>query len=254
MMPVIPTDEWMDQTFDDPVELLERTKRGEGEAAAFYAYLRKQGMYRPSRQMEERFNELKSDNLWKRLSVFEKRYKRKWKGPDIPIYLFPLEPKRGLFREPAKKSGVCFFDEMFLFLQKLEDHKEYEALFVHEYHHCTRMKKLAGKEEEYTLLDSVIFEGLAENAVREYCGVDYAAPWTRKYTEKELSGWFKEWIEPHADLTRKSPLHDELLHGKRHYPELLGYAIGYRLVRSFAEKNGMNSVMMLGLPSETFLK
>ncbi|WP_370294364.1 DUF2268 domain-containing protein [Rossellomorea marisflavi] len=253
-MSVVPTDVWLQESFDDPVDMLGRTKRGKGEGEAFYAYLRKQGMYRPTRQMKERFNELKDAGLWGKVSSFEKKYKRKWKGPDVPIYLFPIESRAGLFRSSTKKSGICFPDEIFLFLQTLENEKEYESLFVHEYHHCTRMKRLGKKEEEYTLLDSIVFEGLAENAVREYCGVEYVAPWTRKYSEGDLSEWYGEWIKPNLDLTRKDALHDELLHGKGKYPDLLGYAAGYQIIRAFVEKNGLNSVKAMGIPSSEFLK
>ncbi len=66
---------------------------------------------------------------------------------------------------------------MFLFLTPLEDEKELEALIIHEYHHVCRMNKITKPIQEYTLLDSMVMEGLAEYTVENYCGKNYNAKW-----------------------------------------------------------------------------
>ena len=116
-----------------------------------------------------------------------------------------------------------------------------------------RMKKLSKKEDQYTLLDSIIFEGLAENAVREYCGEKYVAPWTKAYEEAELSRFYDKWIEPNLDVKRRSPLHDQLLLGQKSYPNMLGYSSGYRLVQNYLKNQDTSTISLFGKPSSIFL-
>lgn len=73
---------------------------------------------------------------------------------------------------------------------------EIRALLVHEYNHVCRLAKNDKQEENYILLDSIILEGLAENAVRELVGEEYLAKWTSYYTEGQLNQmWKKSFIK-----------------------------------------------------------
>ncbi|MBN8192457.1 hypothetical protein JI667_09865 [Bacillus sp. NTK074B] len=250
---VVPTDDWLAEWIDNPLDLLKKTKNGREDQQSFYQYLMKHGMYRSPRLASDTYEKMKEKKLWERFALFEKKYKRKWNGPSVPIYLFPVQEKRGMFQSSMKKSGVCFKDEIFFFVTDQEDPKEYEALFVHEYHHCVRMKRLNKKDEEYTLLDSIIFEGLAENAVKEYCGEKYVAPWTKVYEQKELSKYYEKWIQPNLDIKRSNPLHDQLLLGQKAYPKMLGYASGYKLVDQYGKKRVSSTNTLMGVPSSTFI-
>lgn len=250
---VAPTDVWLEDLISKPLELLKKTINGKEDQQSFYHYLMKHGMYRSAQHAGDIFEKLKEKDIWARFSLYEKKYRRKWNGPSVPIYLFPVQEKRGMFQSSMKKSGVCFKDEIFFFITDQEDPKEYEALFVHEYHHCVRMKKLSKKEDQYTLLDSIIFEGLAENAVREYCGEKYVAPWTKAYEEAELSRFYDKWIEPNLDVKRRSPLHDQLLLGQKSYPNMLGYSSGYRLVQNYLKNQDTSTISLFGKPSSIFL-
>ncbi|MDX8346312.1 DUF2268 domain-containing protein [Rossellomorea sp. YZS02] len=252
-MAVVPTDNWLAEWIDNPLDLLKKTKNGKDDQQSFYQYLMKHGMYRSSRLASDTYEKMKEKKLWDRFALFEQKYKRKWNGPSVPIYLFPVQEKRGMFQSSMKKSGVCFKDEIFFFVTDQEDPKEYEALFVHEYHHCVRMKRLNKKDAEYTLLDSIIFEGLAENAVKEFCGEKYVAPWTKEYEEKELAKYYEKWIQPNLDIKRSSPLHDQLLLGQKAYPKMLGYASGYRLVNQYGMKRDSSTNTLMGVPSSTFV-
>jgi uncharacterized protein YjaZ len=250
---VVPTDDWLAEWIDNPLDFLKKTKNGKDDQQSFYQYLTKHGMYRSARLAGDIYEKMKEKKLWERFALFEKKYKRKWNGPSVPIYLFPVQEKRGMFQSSMKKSGVCFKDEIFFFVTDQEDPKEYEALFVHEYHHCVRMKRLSKKEDHYTLLDSIIFEGLAENAVKEYCGEKYVAPWTKAYDEQELSRYYEKWIEPNLEVKRSSPLHDQLLLGQKSFPKMLGYSSGYRLVEHFLKKQDSSTLSLIGEPSSVFL-
>ncbi|WP_064092251.1 DUF2268 domain-containing protein [Rossellomorea aquimaris] len=253
-MTVAPTDEWLEQLLNKPLELLKKTRKGKDDEESFYHYLQKHGMYRPSSHAEKIYKYMKEKQLWKQFSSYEKRYRKKWNGPNVPIYLFPVQERKGIFQPSMKKSGVCFKEEIFFFLSQQENLKEYESLFVHEYHHCVRMSLLNKKDSQYSLLDSIVFEGLAENAVREYCGDEYVASWVNAYSEDEISKYFKKWIEPNLDLNRNSPQHDYLLLGQKSYPKMLGYAAGYYLVQSYLKKKKATTLQLLGKPSKLFYK
>ncbi|BCB03032.1 DUF2268 domain-containing protein [Bacillus sp. KH172YL63] len=252
-MAVAPTDHWLENGIDKPLELLKKTINGKDDQQSFYQYLMKHGMYRSSRHAEDIYEKMKEMKLWERFSLYEKKYKRKWNGPSVPIYLFPVQERRGMFQSSMKKSGVCFKDEIFFFLTEQEDPKEYEALFVHEYHHCVRMKRLNKKDSQYTLLDSIIFEGLAEYAVKEYCGENYMAPWTKAYSEDEMTEYHKKWIQPNLEVKRRDPLHDQLLLGQKGYPKMLGYAAGMRLVEKSLLKEKVPTLRLIDKPSASFL-
>ncbi|WP_171050839.1 DUF2268 domain-containing putative Zn-dependent protease [Bacillus sp. BHET2] len=252
-MTVVPTNEWLGDLIDKPLELLKKTINGKDDQQSFYEYLMKHGMYRSVQHAEDIYKKMKENNLWARFSLYEKKYRRKWNGPSVPIYLFPVQEKRGMFQSSMKKSGVCFKNEIFFFVTDQQDTKEYEALFVHEYHHCVRMKLLNKQDSQYTLLDSIIFEGLAEYAVKEYCGEKYMAPWTKTYGEKEMSGYHEKWIQPNLDVKRSNPLHDHLLLGQKSYPTMLGYAAGFRLVQNHLKKQDLSTLRLIGKPSSSFI-
>jgi uncharacterized protein YjaZ len=251
---IAPTDEWLEDSLDHPLNYLKKTKQGNSDdSESLYRYLMKHGMYRPSAGAKMIYKAMKKNKLWDLFVKIEKVYKKRWNGPDVPVYLLPVQEKRGLFQSSMKKSGVCFKDEIYLFVTEQEDLKEYEALFVHEYHHCVRMDRMKKKDEEYTLLDSIMFEGLAEQAVREYCGYEYVASWTKAYDDKELSNYYEKWIEPNLEITRSNPLHDQLLLGQKGYPKMLGYAAGYYLAEKARKNNKCVTKLFFGKPSSYFL-
>ncbi len=250
---IVDTDRWLEESLNEPLELLKKTKKGKEDEISFYRYLQKHGMYRPSSNAVEIYKQMKERNVWKKFKEFENTYKKRWNGPNVPIYLFPVQERRGLFQPSIKKSGVCFKEEIYLFLTEQKDYKEYEALFVHEYHHCTRMALLNRKDEQYSLLDSIVFEGLAEHAVREYCGEKYVSSWVNSYEDKDMESYIKRWIKPNLDIRSSNPHHDQLLLGQKSYPKMLGYAAGYYLIKMILKKKKLSTVHLLGKPSTFFL-
>jgi uncharacterized protein YjaZ len=253
MVTIAPTREWLTESMDDPLEFLNKTKQGKKDTESLYRYLIKHGMYRPSPAARMIFQSMKEKEIWDFFTKLEKKYRSKWKGPNVPVYLLPIHENRGWFQSSLKKSGVCFKDEIYLFLKDVEDKKEYEALFAHEYHHCVRMAKLNKNDEDYTLLDSIVFEGLAEYAVKEYCGEKYVASWTTAYERETMSQYFRKWIKPNLKITRINPLHDQLLLGQKNFPKMLGYAAGYYLVEQLSERKKAPTIGLIGKPSAYFL-
>jgi uncharacterized protein YjaZ len=85
-----------------------------------------------------------------------------------------------------------------------------------------------------SLLDSIIFEGLAEHFRRQVVG-GKRAPWTKVVSQKECKIYFSELKKR---LNSKShQLYEEVFFGKSNYPFWFGYSLGYNIVRSFFQKN-----------------
>lgn len=226
------TDQWIEEDFYDPKKICCAMlgNATEEEGLELYEYLTSFGMYAPNERTKSLFLQLKAEDAWSEVEGFFSNYKRVWKGPDIPIYIFPMQ-NRSIFMK-NKKSGVSFKDKMFLFLSPTEDKKDLESLFIHEYHHVCRLNQLNKQLEDYTLLDSIVMEGLAEYAVTNYCGKDYNAKGVLAYTDEKLLYYWENYFKKYNQVKKKERIHDTLLYGKKGFPELIGYAIGYWLIQS----------------------
>ncbi|MCM3570002.1 DUF2268 domain-containing protein [Neobacillus mesonae] len=256
-MGIIRTDEWLKKDFDHPVKICEKLLpyfKGEN-SSEIYNQLIKFGMYRPSWRTKQNKELMIKDKAWEQVEKIFSKYKDKWAGPDIPVFLFPLEQKGGLFfrREERNKAGVSFPDKMFLFLSHYDDPKELEALIVHEYHHVCRLKSLNRKMEDYTLLDSIIIEGLAEYAVLKHCGEEYLANWCHIYTEREMSLFWSRFLKEKLGKKKNERIHDELLYGGGRVPLLLGYAAGYNIVNKFYQTESYSTKLTFNIPATRFI-
>jgi uncharacterized protein YjaZ len=254
---IIQTNEWLKEAFERPNDICKKLIpyfKGQNEKV-IYQELMKYGLYRPSRASQAYLNYMLEDELWKKAERIFHKYKTKWLGPDIPVFLFPLAQTGGFFlRQTTTKSGVSYPDKMFLFVSKLDDEKELEALFVHEYHHVCRLSKQKKKMDEYSLLDSIIIEGLAEYAVLKNCGPDYLAKWCGMYSDREISNLWSRYVDKHLNIKKNERLHDEILYGSGRIPNLLGYAAGFNIVEKYFRKNNYSAKLSFVIPSEKILR
>lgn len=256
-MGIIRTDEWLKKDFNRPDKICERLVpyfKGQ-KANEIYSQLLKFGMYRPSWRTQKNLDSMFDDNAWEQVEKLFFKYKNKWSGPDIPVFLFPLEQKGGFFfrQDERNKAGVSFPDKMFLFLSHYDDPMELEALIVHEYHHVCRLRSLNKKMEDYTLMDSIIIEGLAEYAVLRNCGKEYLASWCNIYTEKEMSFFWHRLLKEQLDKKKNDRVHDELLYGGGRIPSLLGYAAGYNIVKKFYHTENYSTKLSFSIPASKFI-
>ncbi|MBT2689039.1 hypothetical protein J7I93_12670 [Bacillus sp. ISL-47] len=210
-------------------------------------------MYKPDRNSQNTFRELREKDAWRLVEKIYLKYKHKWAGPDIDVYIFPAAAG-GLFSRKAGKSGVSFKNMLFLFLTPDLDEKELEALFVHEYHHSCRINSQRKSLEEYTLLDSIILEGLAEHSVEMYVGKEYRGKWCTLYSNEEIRHLWEKVLKDHLKMRKEERLHQKLLYGESPYPELLGYAVGYEIIREYREKKSFSTKLSFIAPSEYFVK
>ena len=81
-----------------------------------------------------------------------------------------------------------------------------------------------------TLLDSLILEGLAEDAVKDLYGERWIAPWLQSYSEKELLALW----EHHFYRIYNSKESNNIIHFYTGaLPPWIGYCIGYKIVQSY---------------------
>lgn len=255
-MGVVATDKWLDKYYDQPEKMCKMAKPEVKDEHDFYRYLTQFGMYRPSRNGLRMVEGLKEKEVWKQLDIIYKKYRKKWNGSKVDIYVFPINKANRFFMRQLKgRSGLSFSDKIFLFISDQLEEKDLEALFVHEYHHATRMTYYKKQPEDYTLLDSVIFEGFAEVAVLNNCGKAYTAYWTDFYSENQLKKYIEELYLPNFDITRKNVRHDELLFGgKNRIPTMLGYAVGYEISKRFIQSNQITILDTFTISSKDVLE
>jgi uncharacterized protein YjaZ len=255
-MGIIRTDQWLEKEFNQPVKVCERLtpyfKDQKGNEV--YQQLLQFGMYKPSRASLDAFNKMVNNQAWSKVDKVYKLYVEKWSGPKVPVFIFPIKQNGGLFRKADRnKSGVSFSDKMFLFLSPEVDMDETEALFVHEYHHVCRLNKLKKNIREYTLLDSIIIEGLAEYAVLKNCGKQYLAEWCSMYSKIEIDMFWERFLKDYLSVKKKERLHDELLYGNGRFPKLAGYAAGFSIVQEYYQTHPYSVKRSFTIPAENLI-
>ncbi|WP_068985002.1 MULTISPECIES: DUF2268 domain-containing protein [Lysinibacillus] len=247
-MSVIPTDEWLNELIENQRQnhsrnfneiqcyilcsrLVEIFNGGYPEELQFE--LQQQGLFQPHEKID--IKKLKEQNVWE---VVQKEFiylKKRWSGPNIPIYIFPITQEQTM----TNKNGVAYPNALFLFIGELEK-EELKALFAHEYNHVCRLQFLNKTLDEVSLLDSLILEGLAECAVEEIYGDKWLAPWLSYYSlDKMLKIWKKRFL-PKINIQGLDN-HIEFLYGGK-LPKWIGYCIGYEIVRSYIKNFSSNKL------------
>lgn len=249
-MSVVSTDKWLDKLYWQPLEICERLQanfESNVTAEEIYMYLCLHGMCRkPMRKMQQQLEKWKRENIWGFVHKEEQKLKKLWNGPDIPIFIFPADTNNiRIMRDQNGKSGVAFKDKLFLFLPEYNNENEIRALLTHEYNHVCRLANTQNDENEYVLLDSIIMEGLAENAVQELVGRKYVAKWTTYYSDTQLEHMWKKIIHPNRHIPIAHQKHQDFLYGHRMLPKMIGYCVGYYLVRKYVERNKVTSKELL---------
>lgn len=251
-MSVVDTDRWLQRLRNTPLKICDRLRKyfPGVTAVEIFQHLTMHGMYQAPLK-EEKVEKLQKNNVWDVVRGLEYKLSKKWSGPDIPIFIFPSDSKnQELARHFNGKSGLAFVDKLFLFVSEKNAKNDVRALFIHEYNHVCRLTKFKKEENDYTLLDTIILEGLAENAVYECLGEKHTSEWTAYYSGNELKKMWKQFILPSSRLSKNKQKHQQLLFGRGFYPNMAGYAVGYYLVRQYIKKNNLTSKELLRIPSE----
>ncbi|GGK04608.1 hypothetical protein GCM10007063_28660 [Lentibacillus kapialis] len=258
-MRVIRTDKWLLNAYEQPLKLCEKLKKRFNEnisAEELHQHFIMHGMYRqPLKHGKKLIQKLQKRNIWQMVHQEAHDLQKEWNGPDIPIFILPADTtNQKLTHDQNGKSGLSFPDKVFLFISDMNTEKEICALLTHEYNHICRLSKYNKKESEYTLLDTVILEGLAENAVRERFGERYTAKWVSYYSDARLNRICTNLILPNRNALKSSHIHAQLLYGLGFYPEMAGYCAGYHLVERYMNKENVTSQDLLPVKSDIIIE
>lgn len=252
-MPIVSTNDWLTHMLNNPRSFEEKLAVyfPKSSFKEVIHLLTSHGMFRIGREPKERIEAFIKKDLWRKLHPHFRKLQKLWNGPDIPVFLFPSDSKnRHIQREFNGKSGVAFSDKLFLFVRENVEEAELLAVLTHEYHHICRLKTMRKKEEDLTLLDTLVMEGLAEHAVKEQVGEGYLAPWTKYYNRERAIQYWEKHIYSNRHAKKEERIHDELLYGMRWYPKMVGYNVGYHLVTSYTKSNRLSSVKLMHISSQ----
>ncbi|WHM03016.1 DUF2268 domain-containing protein [Bacillus velezensis] len=217
--------------------------------------LQNHGMFRHLKDGVRTSKRLKEKGCYSHIQKEEAYLKEKWNGPDVPIVVLPVDERnRKIRQEFGSKSGLAFRDKMFLFLSSDSSNSAVSALMTHEYNHVCRLEHVTKDEKDETFLDTIMMEGLAEYAVYERFGSSLTAEWTSYYTPEQLDFLFEKRVKPNHRLTRDSRMFSQLLYGKGYFPSMLGYAVGFNIVKKYLTDHQKTVKEALAIPSKTFLE
>lgn len=254
-MDIIKTDQWLFESYEEPMDICRKLRKyfNDVEASHIYQHLTRHGMYQNSFiGIDRLIKTLRKNKTWKLIHTYSIELKNRWDGPDVPIFILPADPSHQNLKQGIDgKSGLAFKDKVFLFISDHHSENELKALLTHEYNHVCRLNKLAKKESDYVLLDTIILEGLAENAVQSLIGKKYVAPWVNNYTTKEMQKMWRKIVYPNRNLPKNNIKHYNILYGQGFFPTMAGYAVGYYLVDQYIKEIKSKGKDLLNLPSET---
>lgn len=191
-------------------------------------------------ETEKQVKRMEKKRVWQIVKQEYRLLKDLWKGPEVSIYIFPLNKVTLKGKEQAPtKNGVAYKRGLFLFVTEELRVEEIKALLAHEYNHVCRLNHLGLESNKIPLKDSLIIEGFGEFAVKELYGRKWLAPWTDLYSfEDSIKVWDKYFI-PQLNM-KGTENHRIFLYGKARspFPKWIGYHIGYQIVNSFQKKHG----------------
>ncbi|RNA69968.1 DUF2268 domain-containing protein [Alteribacter keqinensis] len=203
----------------------------------WHHYLLAQGLRKPSGDWTKFGEVLQKKGHIKELQKHFFVLKKKWSGPDLPIYLLPIDTTNEELRDRlAGKNGVTFADFIVLFIDESLSLNAMKALLTHEYNHACRLFYQKKNEESVTLMESMLMEGLAEAAVKNHLGKSEQAPWTRTLSREQCEDWWKQVLSHRKDIKGRR-YHAHWMYGGRNMPRMIGYVTGFYIVQDFLEKN-----------------
>ncbi|MGN8646010.1 DUF2268 domain-containing putative Zn-dependent protease [Gracilibacillus sp. HCP3S3_G5_1] len=217
-------------------------------------HLLRHGLFSPFLN-EDEGEEWLEQNFFAKVSFIYKKCKTSWNGPEPDIFIFPSnEESRELKDWYNSNAGLSYPDKLFLFLNKKATNQEIVALFLHEYSHICRLHHFQKQEMEYTLLDAIMLEGIAEWIVRKKVGDPYGNKRIKKVSDSYLLKLWKKWLVPNQQLKRNHPKHDMIMYGLNGAPKNIGYIIGYNIIYRYMMKQNGSITTLLTTPNEEIVK
>ncbi|TMW72913.1 DUF2268 domain-containing protein [Alteribacter natronophilus] len=199
----------------------------------WHQYLLGQGLRRPDGDWQGFYRKMTKSGAADELSNHFARFKKYWKGPDIPVYLLPIDMENEeLLKRLNRKNGVTFPECIVLFVDETLPLPAMKALLTHEYNHACRLMAQNNDEASVTLLESMVMEGLAEAAVKKALGEKELAPWTGLHSKEKCMEWWDNVLRRERRIKNRRH-HDHFMYGGDGLPPMIGYAAGYHLVGDY---------------------
>ncbi|TMU87026.1 hypothetical protein FGG79_02475 [Bacillus sp. BHET2] len=112
-----------------------------------------------------------------------------------------------------------------------------KSVIFHEYHHHWRMSQLSIAEEDETLLDRLVLEGLAEHFVRVELGEAFLGPYKDALSETDARMLWNTKYKQH--IHEKGEATDSFMFGceEMGLPFWGGYSLGYHLVGWYIDEH-----------------
>ncbi len=203
-----------------------------------HLYLSQQGLRKPKADWDRFIKAVRTKSYLKELQKHYLKLKALWNGPELPVFLFPIDMDNyRLIENLNHKNGVTFRTCILLFFDESLPLSATKALLTHEYNHGCRLFYQDNDEESVTLLESMVMEGLAESAVRRHLGKEELAPWTNLYTKEQCQRWWQVSLAEKRQIQGRR-YHDHFMYGGHSLPKMVGYCIGYYIVRDFYKLTG----------------
>lgn len=214
-------------------------------------HLIQNGLFLPNPSDQKVISQLCSAKHWEVAAATLAQLKQEWNGSAVHVLIFPANMENEQLQNDFQgRSGLAYQDKILLFISAHTSEAALQALIIHEYNHVCRLNFLNKKEQDITLLDAMVMEGLAEAAVAERLGKKYLTPWTSMYSLKYAQACWKKWIKPNIDIKKPNFRHQCLMYGGEQIPKWLGYNIGFHLVQSYMENTGSDTQHLLHLSSK----
>ncbi|MEO7617656.1 MAG: DUF2268 domain-containing putative Zn-dependent protease [Candidatus Saccharibacteria bacterium] len=124
--------------------------------------------------------------------------------------------------------------------------KDYPALVAHELHHAVRFQEYPYRNDRFSLLESVVFEGLAEVFQEELY------PDSPLHINPEITD-FDEWIRKML-AEDKNYDYNAWFFGSAEIPRWTGYSIGYYIVKRTLQDKKMTAADAVWMKAEEFIK
>lgn len=159
---------------------------------------------------------------------------------EIPIgqlvYIFPWQdndPEYGMGGTTGTAQYSCVF-HIYIDVRKLSMNALRDTI-VHELNHTIYYYRNFERMGEYSLLENIVMEGLAEHFREEVLGGEHA-PWAVALEEEEAFVMAKT-LAPDWDSTDWDGPIPEVIFGYGKYPKWFGYTLGYWLVKRMRERH-----------------
>ncbi|MGV3489385.1 MAG: DUF2268 domain-containing putative Zn-dependent protease [Tuberibacillus sp.] len=172
------------------------------------------------------------------------------------VFLYPLDENDTYGRENL--GGVSAFADYdgtltFIVYPEKDVFKVLSSVITHEFHHFWRMGHLGITEENETLLDKLVLEGLAEHFVGKVLGTDRQGPYIRALTPDQAKILWKSAFYNQLEL-KGDATNLYMFGGKSDLPMWAGYSMGYHLVQWFHERHSHLTIEELTLlPSSVYV-